>query len=30
VSNDINWCLGGERVAYHCSTAVLVGLAEKK
>jgi methylamine dehydrogenase light chain len=29
VSNDINWCLGGEnKIAYHCSTAVLVGLAD--
>jgi len=29
VSNDINWCLGGEKLAYHCSTAVLVGEADK-
>ena len=29
VSNDINWCLGSEnKIAYHCSTAVLVGLAD--
>lgn len=26
-SNDINWCLGSSTTIYHCSTAVLVGLA---
>ncbi|ASJ74019.1 methylamine dehydrogenase light chain [Granulosicoccus antarcticus] len=26
-SNDINWCLGSSSTIYHCSTAVLVGLA---
>ncbi len=32
-SNDINWCLGSKSSVYHCSTAVVVGLAfeqEKK
>ncbi|NKB99892.1 MAG: methylamine dehydrogenase (amicyanin) light chain [Pseudomonadales bacterium] len=26
-SNDINWCLGTESSIYHCSTAIVVGLA---
>lgn len=26
-SNDINWCLGAESMVYHCSTAIVVGLA---
>ncbi len=26
-SNDVNWCLGAESSVYHCSTAVVVGLA---
>ena len=26
-SNDVNWCLGAESMVYHCSTAVVVGLA---
>ena len=26
-SNDINWCLGTESTIYHCSTAVIIGLA---
>ena len=26
-SNDIVWCFGNTSLAYHCSTAVLVGLA---
>lgn len=26
-NNDINWCLGTESSLYHCSTAVLIGLA---
>ncbi|MBL4672749.1 MAG: hypothetical protein JKX81_10865 [Arenicella sp.] len=26
-SNDINWCLGADSSVYHCSTAVVVGLA---
>jgi len=29
-SNDINWCLGAESSVYHCSTAVVVGLAFDK
>ena len=27
-SNDINWCLGTESNIYHCSTAVVLGVAE--
>jgi len=30
ISNDINWCLGSESTIYHCSTAVVVGLAIDK
>ncbi|MDI9348320.1 MAG: methylamine dehydrogenase light chain [Methylacidiphilales bacterium] len=26
-SNDYNWCLGSTSTVYHCSTAVLIGLA---
>jgi len=26
-SNDINWCLGSTSSVYHCSTAIVVGLA---
>ena len=26
-SNDINWCLGTQSAIYHCSTAIVVGLA---
>jgi len=26
-TNDINWCLGTSSAAYHCSTAVVVGVA---
>ncbi|MGK0261343.1 MAG: methylamine dehydrogenase light chain, partial [Candidatus Azotimanducaceae bacterium] len=26
-SNDINWCLGTSTQIYHCSTAIVVGLA---
>ncbi|MEZ5560953.1 MAG: methylamine dehydrogenase light chain [Pseudomonadales bacterium] len=26
-SNDINWCLGTKSSLYHCSTAVVIGLA---
>ncbi|MEJ2760629.1 MAG: methylamine dehydrogenase light chain [Gammaproteobacteria bacterium] len=31
-ANDLNWCLGTDSLAYHCSTAVLIGVAfdEKK
>jgi methylamine dehydrogenase light chain len=27
-NNDIIWCFGASSLAYHCSTAALVGLAE--
>ena len=27
-NNDINWCVGTKSNAYHCSTAVVVGLDE--
>ena len=27
-SNDINWCIGTKSNAYHCSTAVVVGLED--
>lgn len=26
-TNDINWCLGTASVTYHCSTAIVVGVA---
>ncbi len=26
-SNDINWCLGSSSSVYHCSTAIIVGVA---
>jgi methylamine dehydrogenase light chain len=26
-SNDINWCVGAESVVYHCSTAIVLGVA---
>ena len=26
-TNDINWCLGTASAAYHCSTAIVVGVA---
>ena len=26
-SNDINWCFGTTNVVYHCSTAILLGVA---
>jgi methylamine dehydrogenase light chain len=26
-TNDVNWCLGTSSSAYHCSTAVVVGVA---
>ncbi len=26
-TNDINWCLGTTSAAYHCSTAIVVGVA---
>lgn len=28
VHNDINWCMANASVGYHCTVAVLVGLAE--
>lgn len=27
MTNDINWCLGTSSSAYHCSTAIVVGVA---
>ena len=29
-TNDVNWCLGTSSSAYHCSTAVVVGVALEK
>ena len=29
-SNDVNWCLGTDSIVYHCSTAIVVGLALDK
>ncbi len=26
-NNDLNWCLGTQSAVYHCSTAVIIGLA---
>lgn len=26
-TNDINWCLGTSSATYHCSTAIVVGMA---
>jgi len=26
-SNDVNWCLGSASSVYHCSTAIVVGVA---
>ena len=26
-SNDLNWCLDGDSVIYHCTTALVLGLA---
>ena len=26
-NNDINWCMGTQSTAYHCSTAVILGIA---
>ncbi len=28
-SNDINWCSGAASQIYHCSTALIIGLAEE-
>jgi methylamine dehydrogenase light chain len=29
-SNDINWCFGTKSVVYHCSTAIVLGIAVEK
>ena len=29
-TNDINWCLGTESTIYHCSTAIVIGVAVEK
>lgn len=29
-SNDVNWCLGSKSSVYHCSTAIVVGVAIEK
>jgi len=29
-ANDLNWCLGTSSAAYHCSTAIVVGLAVER
>ena len=29
-TNDINWCLGTESTIYHCSTALVIGVAVEK
>ncbi|MCF6193233.1 MAG: hypothetical protein L3J46_02735 [Kangiellaceae bacterium] len=29
-SNDVNWCLGASSSVYHCSTAIVVGVAFKE
>ena len=29
-SNDINWCLGTASFVYHCSTAIVIGIAFDK
>jgi len=29
-SNDVNWCLGSSSSVYHCSTAIVVGVAFDK
>ena len=26
-TNDVNWCLGTESAMYHCSTAIVIGVA---
>ena len=28
--NDVNWCMANKNVMYHCSTSVIVAVAEKK
>ncbi len=29
-SNDLNWCLGSDSMAYHCTVAIVVGTAIDK
>ncbi len=29
-SNDINWCSGASTTAYHCSTAIVLGVASER
>ena len=29
-ANDINWCLGTESAVYHCSTAIVIGVATEQ
>jgi len=29
-TNDINWCLGTQSTIYHCSTALVIGVAIEK
>ncbi len=29
-SNDINWCMGQIGIVYHCTTAIVVGVATEK
>lgn len=28
--NDINWCMANDSTAFHCTTSVIVGVAEKE
>ena len=28
-NNDINWCVGAKSTAYHCSTAIVLGVASR-
>lgn len=28
VNNDVNWCMSNDSIGYHCTIAVVVGLAE--
>jgi len=30
LSNDLNWCLGTSSQAYHCSTAIVIGVATER
>ena len=30
VHNDINWCMANDSSAFHCTTSVIVGVAEKE